>query len=261
MKKGLLWQITTPESEQASYVFGTMHVRDGKAFQKLEEVYAAIQSCEVFAAEYNLNDSQSGLDPSTIQLREGQHISDLLHPKQYAKVKKMLWKAYQIPLDQFDRLLPFFVVNMIAQKILSEDMPLALDHHLWQYAQENGCQLTGVETFKEQIAILQAIPIPLQVRSLLKISGNVSAYRKQLLHLTTVYQTRDIQKIHKTAKRQLGGMRKLMLHQRNAIMAERISDLVAQNATFVAIGAAHLGGEKGVLRLLKQQGHKLSAIA
>ncbi|MCC6727171.1 MAG: TraB/GumN family protein, partial [Saprospiraceae bacterium] len=45
---------------------------------------------------------------------------------------------------------------------------------------------------------------------------------------------------------------------RNQVMAERIAALIRQQPTFVAIGAAHWGGGKGVLRGLKQKGFKIS---
>ncbi|MEM9990911.1 MAG: TraB/GumN family protein [Bacteroidota bacterium] len=260
MKKGLLWKISHPNLPYISYLFGTMHVRDAKAFQQLEKVYTAILNCEVFAAEYNLNESGSSLDIGVLYLPDQQRLADFMRPKQYEKAQRMLWKAFQIPLNQFERLLPFFVVNMTAKKVLAEDMPLSLDYHLWNFAQENKRQLTGIETFEEQTAILKAIPIELQVKMLLKISGNVSTYRKQLLHLTTVYQTRDIQKIYKAAKAQLGGLRTLMLYRRNVLMAARIDAQMQANAIFVAVGAAHLGGAKGILRLLKQRGYCLETV-
>lgn len=36
-----------------------------------------------------------------------------------------------------------------------------------------------------------------------------------------------------------------------------IEDLIKKQATFVAVGAAHLGGEKGVLNLLKSKGYSV----
>lgn len=260
MKQSLLWRLQQPETNKISYLFGTMHVRDAKAFQTLTAVYEAIEACESFAAEYNLDASQGGISPSIMQLPAGQQLSDFMRPKQYAKLQKMLLKTYQIDVNKYKRLLPFFLVNIISQTILSEDMPLALDHHLWEFAREKERRLTGIETLEEQLSILQSISIEDQVRSLLKISGNVSTYRKQLLQLTTVYQTKDIQKIHKVAKKQIGGLRKLMLYDRNSLMAERIALLLKQDSVFVAVGAAHLGGATGVLRLLKQKGVRVQPI-
>jgi len=49
-------------------------------------------------------------------------------------------------------------------------------------------------------------------------------------------------------------MRKLMLYRRNTIMADRFSEKIYKKSIFCAIGAGHLGGKQGVLRLLKLNG-------
>ena len=61
-------------------------------------------------------------------------------------------------------------------------------------------------------------------------------------------------KILKKVKKTAGSMRDALLYDRNIIMADRIEELGSQSSLFAAIGAGHLGGKKGVLRLLKQKG-------
>jgi uncharacterized protein len=51
--------------------------------------------------------------------------------------------------------------------------------------------------------------------------------------------------------------RKLMIYDRNIIMANRMVGLSEENSCFFAIGAAHLPGQKGVMALLKRQGYKI----
>jgi hypothetical protein len=43
-------------------------------------------------------------------------------------------------------------------------------------------------------------------------------------------------------------------------MSDRISNFAKQNTIFVAIGAGHLSGQKGVLNLLKQNGFSVNPI-
>jgi uncharacterized protein YbaP (TraB family) len=69
-----------------------------------------------------------------------------------------------------------------------------------------------------------------------------------------------VQQLYKMVKKNSKGMRPLMLYRRNEVMAERIGALVQEQRVFAAIGAAHLGGGKGVLRLLKKQGLTLHPV-
>lgn len=48
------------------------------------------------------------------------------------------------------------------------------------------------------------------------------------------------------------------LYRRNAIMAERMDQRFRQGKTFVAVGALHLAGERGVLRLLERRGYSVT---
>ena len=51
-----------------------------------------------------------------------------------------------------------------------------------------------------------------------------------------------------------------MIYDRNEIMSARISDFAKRNSIFVAIGAGHLSGQKGVLRQLKKEGFLLKPV-
>ena len=50
------------------------------------------------------------------------------------------------------------------------------------------------------------------------------------------------------------------LHNRNKNWLPKIIKLIHEQSTFVAVGAAHLGGEKGLLNLLKEEGYTLKPV-
>jgi hypothetical protein len=45
------------------------------------------------------------------------------------------------------------------------------------------------------------------------------------------------------------------IDDRNRNMVDRMQDLLRQGGTFVAVGALHLPGDRGILRLLQRQGY------
>jgi len=68
----------------------------------------------------------------------------------------------------------------------------------------------------------------------------------------------QIYKLHQISKASLGGLRKLMLRDRN----RRMADFIYANKgtpSFYTFGAAHLAGTDGVLPLLKRSGLKVNA--
>ena len=99
-----------------------------------------------------------------------------------------------------------------------------------------------------------------QIKGLLQIGKNPKKYRQALAKSITTYIKQDFQNLYQSSKKGAGDKRKVLLYNRNKIMAERIAQYIEKQSLFAAIGAGHLGGGKGVLRLLKQKGFKLSPI-
>ena len=50
------------------------------------------------------------------------------------------------------------------------------------------------------------------------------------------------------------------LYQRNRRMARRIQDRLGDGRLFIAVGALHLPGEKGILHLLESRGYRISRV-
>jgi uncharacterized protein YbaP (TraB family) len=50
------------------------------------------------------------------------------------------------------------------------------------------------------------------------------------------------------------------LEQRNKNWIHRLIELFNEKSTFVAVGAAHLAGENGVLQLLRNQGYTVTSV-
>jgi uncharacterized protein YbaP (TraB family) len=48
--------------------------------------------------------------------------------------------------------------------------------------------------------------------------------------------------------------------KRNQKWIPIISDLILKNSTFIAVGAAHLPGEEGVLNLLRKAGYTITPV-
>ncbi|MEL6718877.1 MAG: TraB/GumN family protein [Bacteroidota bacterium] len=258
--QSLLWQLHSEHTPTPSYIFGTMHIKNSNLFSHLEKAYAAIDEVEIYAAEYDLHDAQEGLSPMLFQLPDGKALPDYIEKKKFQKLQNIIQKAFDIDLYQIQHLLPIFIVNILTQKILAQNSNASLDEHLWNYALTQGKNCTGVERFQEQIDILQKIEVKEQINMLLKIGQNVSKYRKKLLHLSEIYQKGNMQLLYQLSKKSSGKLRKMMIYNRNEIMASRIADFAKETTIFAAVGAAHLGGEKGALRYLKQKGFSVKPI-
>ena len=259
-KKTLLWEISHPENPGASYVFGTMHVRNLNIVTKQKGVFDKILACDTFACEYNLDNRTGFFSPDYYLIPGGQHLDDLIGKKKFQKLRKVFQKEVGFDLENHKNLKPILITNLLSELVLRKDMPHALDEYLWHFAKENERKLTGIETFEEQLTVFQKLDLTYQLQALLATGRSFSKFRKSLQKMTDYYLEGDIQKLYKASKKGSGKVRKLLLYNRNKIMAKRIDKMARTETLFSAIGAAHLGGEKGVLRLLKKEGWKLTPI-
>lgn len=259
-KRTLLWQLEGEELKTPCFVFGTMHVRDRLAFGALPQLYGCIDQCAALATEFQLDELQAA--NQSIHLLPSQYsgLTSLYPPRVYTKLREKVLKYFDLDLDLFRHFPPFFVLNFINEQLLSKDMPVSLDQQLSNYARSQDKPCLGVETFAEQMALLNKIPYKYQAKALRSLVKNIHKHRVQLLKLGGLYATGDPVRIYQTTRRGSGALRKSLIFDRNRIMAERIGQMCRSQSIFVAIGAGHLAGAKGVLRLLKHQGLRLRPI-
>lgn len=255
----LLWRIQ-PSGGPHSYLFGTMHVRDKRAFALLEQVCRCIDECEALALEFDLGAVGEDFDPSLLQLPDGQTLDSLLPDKKFQKLRRFLLRALEVDIMAFRQALPLMTVNALNEHMMGKEQPVALDEQLWRYAKSRGKLILGIETYQEQVALLRSIPVEQQLQGLLWMGRNLKAHRRQLRKMADLYETGDIYRLHRAAKRSASGMRYSLLYRRNVIMAERIAEFTAEQSVFCAVGAGHLAGGKGVLRLLKHRGVTLKPV-
>lgn len=253
-KQALLWRVEGAATPGPSYLFGTMHVRDRRAFGLLPPVQACIDRCAVFATEFDLDAIGLHFDPQLLLLPGGLTLDRLIGPRKYDKLRRILFKSVGLDIHPFRDKQPILLANMVDERILARDMPYALDEVLWRYARSQEKRLTGIETYGEQLAILGKIPVRQQAAALLAIGRQVGRHRRHLKAMTRLYEEGRIGALYRATRRGAGGLRHLLIDDRNEVMARRIGDLVREHTSVCAVGAGHLAGSKGLLRLLKHQG-------
>ncbi len=229
-KNSLLWEIKGANIKSPSYVFGTMHVQDERAFKNITFLEDCIASVEAFAAEYDLDTENPTSFADAMYLPDGQKLSQLLGP------------------------IPFFLTNILSTAQFGMEMNYSLDHYLYESAKAKQKTVFGLESFESQLEIVKKMPMKEQLKSLKEFAVNFKRYRRSIKRTAELYVEGNLVKILKKVKKNSGGMRKLLLYDRNIIMAEKILELSTRQSLFAAIGAGHLGGKKGVLRLLKNKG-------
>lgn len=259
-KKGLLYQFYLPGDNHIHYIMGTMHVSSDSAYTYVKMAIDKMEACRNYCGEMDLNDPLLADIQSIFMLEDGQSLHDFISPKKYQKFSSICQKAFSISLDELAFFRPIVITNMMAESVLTKNHDLSLDQYLWNIAQSNDLKMHGLESADDQFSIMKKIPIDLQLKGLSDSLKNVSKFRKKVNQLSTIYAEGNIQKLYKISKKSMGSLRSLMIYERNEIMTDRLEEITKTGATFAAVGAAHLGGNKGMLKLLKSKGFKVSLV-
>lgn len=258
IEKSLLWKVQRPHIGVASYVFGTMHVRDNIAYRHVDKVIAAMCQCETMMCEIDIDRAQSEIDPMVYMIPDGR-LSDLMSERHFTKCRKVMLKTYDMDLLHLEQFLPLIIFNKISESLLSKDNGFPLDVFLWNKAKDLKLKTEGLETIEEHTSILKELDIKVQIKMLRSLLSNTAKFNKSMSKLTKLYEQENIQALFKVTKSSMGHFRKRLIYNRNQIMVDRISKC-ANTPTLYAVGAAHLAGKKGILNLLKQKNYKLSPI-
>lgn len=261
MKNTLLWKLSPKKGGPDSYLFGTMHVRDLRAFDSLEQAKRCLEKCAVFASEFDFSETDPYAVAELMKLPENTTLDQLLKPGTWKCLKLYSQKKLAVPVEHMQHLHPMSVSLALTNALLMDEATHSLDETLWEHAKSIGKKTTGVETFDEQLQTLRNIPFEQHLKSLTWLLKNYARQKRRMKKMLIWYQSGDLQRLYKAAKKDAKGMRKELLYKRNKLMAARFADIAGTESLFCAVGAGHLAGQKGLLRLLKKQGFRVRTIA
>jgi len=267
-QNSILWEITGPKIKP-SYLMGTMHVGDQRILNLNDSVHICMQKSKVLALELNLDQS---LKPgqmikllSMIKLPQDTSYSDLLNSDDLAYLHQNLERQLISPFNQiWTQLKPSFVGLLMMQSdtniAQNSDTP-PLDLYLHELSKKYKLKHTGLELLTDQIRVLDALPLKTQAQLLieeLKDSTPLNVYDK----LIELYLDQDIESLKKLIEEnELNDhFKNNIIGNRNITMTSQLIQLAKKKRTFVAVGAGHLGGEDGIISLLREKGFNVRAV-
>ncbi len=225
-----------------------MHIRDDRAYQLCKDLYPLIEQSDVFYAEMDLDEAAHA------EAMPGYNIRSYLSEKKLEKVRHQLTKSFGIDIGRMGHLHPLMIMSAVSASIMQSDHTISLDEHLWQYAAELNKPLRGLESYQEQMHILQQIDPQTIYNHLIHLAQNPAPIRKQTDKSLDLYLKGEIHHLYMLSKKSMQHMRKLVIYQRNKKMSSVISQLDTSLRYFISVGAGHLSGSYGILTLLKKSG-------
>jgi uncharacterized protein YbaP (TraB family) len=262
-ENALLWEIKAPGASKSSYLFGTIHLICPADFSLSDSLKSAINNTEQVAMEIDMDDpAMMPTMMKTMNMKDGNTLSKLVSEEEYQRLAKFYKDSVGMSITMFEKAKPFVLMGPLFNSVLA-CQPQSYEMALVTLAAAQKSEVIGLETLEEQMAIFDTIPYKDQIKMLLTLIDSLPQGRKEFKELVTLYKTENINKLYEmTLKSEFGmeGNQDIMLFDRNRKWIARIQKMMADKPTFFAVGAAHLGGEKGVIALLRKEGYILRPI-
>lgn len=260
--QSLLWKISGNGLAKESFLFGTMHSADNRAFKKTEQVKKAIKQCDAYAMEILADENE--LDASillNLMMKDGTTLAKLFSKEEYHTLDSLLEESIGYSIELLENIQPIVISLLLEQAGAAKDSAEPLDLYLQEFAENEGKKLIGIETVQEQLKALQALSYKEQaqmVKEDLKKQNNLELSEQ----LFRFYVTENLDSMVMLNKQNPmpEKLEKALITDRNKIMVERIATFIKQQPTFCAVGALHLPEKNGIIEGLRKKGFKVEAV-
>ena len=257
--QSLLVKISGNGLKKPSYLLGTIHIT--KQQDKLpiyEKAKSLLNECKSYALEVNMNNPLKMLGLiDQMKLPNNTTYKDYLTPEEYIKLQTIFEEKTGYKFKLFDSFLPLFIESLMElnKNESNTEEVIMMDLDLQHLAQNQKKQVIGIETIEEQLNALTKISLDEQLKSLKQIINNDSN-RLDENDMNKIYNQNNASEIYNWLSQNMSEEEmQYMIYDRNLRMCDRATALINKKPTFIAVGAGHLGGEKGLINLLRKKGY------
>jgi len=260
--KGLLWKIERA-GDKASYLFGTIHVSDPRVTTLPQPVQQAFDTAQSFTMEVIVDGAGLTHMAESMFFNDQRTLESTIGKERYAEIRH-LFEVRKLPLNDLNKKKPW-VIEMMLSTPAQAGLPL--DFQLQLRATLQGKPTYGLENIRDQIAVFDELPMADQVSMLeatLRYYRDTGALIEQMVQ---AYVARDLVRIMGLMDAPPGEDRRLheavmerLLANRNVLMVQHMRARLDEGNAFIAVGAGHLAGPRGLLMLLEQNGYRVSPV-
>ena len=260
----LLWEISGNHLSKPSYLFGTFHLmcKDDILFSK--ELKTAVKNAQEVYFEMNLDDPSNTLGVLFfMNMKDGKSLKDLYTETEYTRLKTFFEDSLNMALTTLQHIKPNFLEAMLYPKMMPCKTMSGVEEELMKIAKEQKKEIKGFETIQFQASVFDSIPYTSQAKELLNTIDSMSFYKKYFDTMLTVYKSQQLLKIENMFTKSEFGMEEnqdLLLGNRNKNWIEQLNKILPEKNIFMAVGAGHLVGEKGLIALLRKAGYTVSPL-
>ncbi len=261
-EQGLLWRIEG-KGASPSHVFGTVHLADPRVTKLPPAVSRELDQARSVSLEVTLDTSNIQTLANRMLYTDGRDLPSVAGAELFGKAAAIT-EGLGLPEPLLRMFKPWAVALVLSAP--PQDPANVLDFVLARRAREKGKPVHELEGMEEQIAAFEGFPEAEQVALLRHAVENRSRMADWIGRIVEAYLARDLAAMQRISEESSGDQRTnevfadRLLYQRNERMVERMEARLAEGGAFIAVGALHLYGSRGVPALLEARGYRVTVV-
>ena len=256
-ENSLLWEVSGNGLSKPSYLFGTVHMICEKDFVMKPKVVNAFSKSEKLALEVNMTDANEMSIMQQMAMGK-EPLSKKLSKEQLAKLETILQKEAGMSVNQVDNFTMQTIMSLVTIKTFGCDNFKLYEMEFVAKAKEKQIPVVGLEKMKEQIEYLSKSFTDDEMIHYLEKND-----KGMIAKLMSYYLQEDIDGLYRfaTDKNIMSeNSTNWILKYRNENWVKTMPEMMKKESVFFAVGSAHLGGEIGVINLLRKAGYTVKPI-
>ena len=278
----LLYRISGKGLESPSYIVGTYHLAPASFADSIPGMRQAIEQTNQVCGELDMMDAFKPENAARLlqsqMLSEGVTLSSLLTADQLSRLNALLLQVLGTNLEdeayaaQVEKMKPVALSTTLSlasymKKTQSFNPMELLDNYFQMLALQSGKSVIGFETVDFQMGVLYGSELPEQVDDLMCMVDHFDEATELVDRITSAYFSQNFQQLESVLEEEMEGTcaatpeeEAALLDNRNHNWIKLMPDMMAEKPTLFVVGAGHLCGEQGVLKLLEGIGYTVEGI-
>jgi len=259
-----MWRV---DSQQATaYILGTVHMFRADMYPLDARIQSAFRKADAYVMEFNINEvaaSQKDTIRTDMVYRGDDTIGNHVSRETLDLTQKKI-ESIGLPFAMMSRFKPWFLavtIEMFEYQKLGLDPQYGIDKYFLQQAEGNK-RILELESFESQMELFNSMSDRDQELFLIYSLKEVEDSKKNLEFLLNAWREGDSKAMERLMFKnaeddsRLSQIYEKLFYERNRNMADKIAKMLSQKGTyFIAVGAGHLVGKRGIIDRLSRQGY------
>lgn len=257
----LLWRIEKG-GNTPSYLFGTMHIIGKDYYYFPEHLQQLILDADKVVLE--IGKMPNAFELIAMMRSNDGNIFDKMSVAQrdsvYEFIDKELGKNPEKIANRLGGFKPFFLQQYLASAAFPKKYE-SYEQDIYKMQGKAKAPYVGLETIEEQLALFDGATVEEDIESIMATVRDIESAREEMLKMSVIHREGDVEAMYNlvNSSPEMEGMNlDDLLFKRNKNWIPKLVNILENETAFIAVGAGHLGGEQGVINLLRAEGYTLT---